>query len=93
MSEGTGAQQRIDPDYVIRVRGVNEDLLGAVTYRVSSPPSKFIFGDGYGDWLIEITATGIKFNHDKYPDIATDGFARAFCDILEKKYIVKFEKR
>lgn len=46
-----------------------------------------------GKWIFKITKDGFKFNHQEYPNLTPDGFAQAFCDILEKQYTVTFEKR
>ena len=64
-----------------------------VCYRLSSPPSKMIFGDGCGNWVIEISKEGIKLNRDHFHNFTPEDFAQAFFDILEKNYTVTFEKR
>jgi len=45
------------------------------------------------DWAIKITKEGIKFNREKFPDAMPDDFARVFIELLEREFIVKFEKR
>jgi len=52
-----------------------------------------IFGDGCGNWVIEISKEGIKLNRDHFHNFTPEDFAQAFFDILEKNYTVTFEKR
>ncbi len=56
------------------------------------PISKFCFHID-GNWIIEISKEGIKFNREDFPNIDADGFAKAFCDILEMNYSFSFTKR
>ncbi len=56
-------------------------------------PSKFKFHSCKGNWIIEISEEGIRFNHQDFPNVDAEGFAKAFCDILEKNYDVHFTKR
>lgn len=55
-------------------------------------PSIFICGD-LGKWMIKMNEKGIEFNRAEYPQLDEDGFAKSFCDVLEKCYAIKFIKK
>lgn len=55
--------------------------------------SKIILSPYDGQWIIEISKNGFKFNREDYPDALPDDFAQAFVDILEKKFDVTMQKR
>lgn len=44
------------------------------------------------DWMMKITKTGVKFNREKWPDIAEDEFAERVLRFLEEMLPVKFAK-
>lgn len=44
-------------------------------------------------WLLKITEDGFVFNREKYPQAFEDDFARAFCEVLEHHYNVKFTRK
>jgi putative NADH-flavin reductase len=54
---------------------------------------EFIFQTNKENWCIKIRKDGIQFNKKYYSDSSPDDFAKAFIEILEKNYTVKFEKR
>jgi len=54
--------------------------------------SEIIMSVDLDKWFIRISCDGIKFNHEEYPNVSLEGFAKAFCDLLEKNYKVKFIK-
>lgn len=56
-------------------------------------PSEIEMSNGEGTWFIRITENGIKFNRDKFPDSKPDDFAKAFMEILENNFSVKFTKK
>lgn len=66
-----------------------------VNLNLNNPPPKFTFNSGgpNNTWLIEITAEGIKFNREFFPDTNPDEFAKAFIEILEKNFEVSFTKK
>ena len=55
--------------------------------------NSMIFSLGNVPWFFRISKEGIFFNKEAYPDFIADDFAKAFVDILEKSYDLKFEKR
>ncbi len=55
--------------------------------------SKIIVSVDAGKWIIEISKDGFKFNREDYPNALADDFARAFVEILEKRFVVTMEKR
>jgi len=55
--------------------------------------SEIFFNVDAGKWVMKLTKSGIVFNREIYPDSSPDDFAKVFIDILEKEYIVKFEKK
>lgn len=55
---------------------------------------KFYSTDQKRKLMIQITEEhGIQFNHEEFPNLTPDDFAKAFCDCLEKEFIVTLEKR
>jgi len=60
--------------------------------KITKPISKFEFFNG-DTWILRITAAGIVFNHDEWPDSTPSDFAQAFCDVLENQYTISFTKR
>lgn len=59
---------------------------------IDKPKPKWYF-NGDKSWLFYICEEGIKFNHEDYPNLKQDDFAREFCDILEKTYNISFERK
>lgn len=55
---------------------------------------EFKFYADSDNWFLKINRDqGIVFNREKYPNSTPDDFAKAFMDILEKEFTVKFEKK
>ena len=52
--------------------------------------SNLEFSDGFGNWFIRIEKDGIKFNREKFPNSGPDDFAKAFIEILERNFKVRF---
>ena len=54
---------------------------------------EIIFGDQKGSWFMKITKEGFKFNRERFPHAEIDDFAKAFMELLEKSFDVKFTKK
>ncbi len=69
--------------------------MGEITARLdrSNMNSEICFSPNGVDWAFKVTNKGIIFNKEKFPFTTADEFAKAFVDILEMQYEVKFEKR
>lgn len=50
------------------------------------------FNADANEWVMKLTPMGIFFNRDRYPNAMPDDFANAVIEILEKNFLVKFEK-
>lgn len=55
-------------------------------------PSKITCHTGT-TWFLEMSDRGIKFNHEDFPESKPDDFARAFMELMEKEYAIKFIKK
>lgn len=55
--------------------------------------NEIIFFGEPGKWFMKISKKGFEFNREEYPNSAVDDFARAFMELIEKEFIVTFERR
>jgi hypothetical protein len=55
-----------------------------------TPPSQMTFFAYKDKWFMKMTTEGIFFNHEEYPTSQASDFARAFMELMEKNYKIKF---
>ncbi len=59
------------------------------SYKIFIPKNEIYFGDGK-DWIMKFNQEGIFFNHERFKDAPPSEFAKAFIEIMEKQYKIKF---
>lgn len=60
------------------------DLLG---------PGEIYFSTGKGTWIMKLTPSGARFNHEAYPDLTNDEAANAIINILENNFGIEFKRK
>lgn len=70
-------------------------LTAPATVNIKSEEVKnsIVFSPQTGEWIMKLTADGILFNRETYPDAKPDDFAQAVIEILERAFTVKFERK
>lgn len=53
-------------------------------------PSCITFSVDRKEWFMKMNDKGIFFNHEEYPDLKSDDFAKEFIDLMESKFKIKF---
>ena len=55
------------------------------------PEIKFTVADN--KWIIRLNEEGIFFNHEVFPELVGDAFVKAFINIMELNYAIKFVRK
>lgn len=58
--------------------------------KIPSRPSCLTFSVDGNTWFMKMNDKGIFFNHEEYPDLKADDFAKGFIDLMESKFKIKF---
>lgn len=80
--------------FISRSQGYNYKRCNVVKEIMDDEKSEstIIFNAEANEWVMKLTPRGIFFNRDRYPNAMPDDFANAVIEILEKNFLVKFEK-
>lgn len=58
--------------------------------QIDKSASQIVFSTDAGKWFMKITASGLVFNREEYPNCEADVFSKAFMELLEKQFKIKF---
>ena len=71
----------------------NEHVSLTLTEEQQKEPSEIVMMLDKDNWFMKFTTKGILFNQEAYPTGDINSFARAFIELMEREYKIKFVKK